>query len=69
MNATESKKLTHKKGQGLNSEYKTSEIIAVNYRLPRIKMLLTKSQGQGGVRPQFLNFRQLLRRKVTTLFL
>ena len=67
MNAPESKKSKNKKGQGLNSEYKISEITAMNYQLPRLQILLTKIQGQG-VRPQFLNFRHL-RRKVTTLFL
>ena len=68
MNAPEPKKSKNKKEQGLNSEYKISEITAMNYQLPRIQILLTKIQGQG-VKPQFLTFRQVLRRKVTTLFL
>ena len=68
MNVPESKKSKKKKVQGLNSEYKTSEITAMNYQLPRIQILLTKIQGQG-VKPQLLTFRQLPRCKVTTLFL
>ena len=49
MNAPEPKKSKNKKEQGLNSEYKISEITAMNYQLPRIQILLTKIQGAAKV--------------------
>ena len=66
MNAPEPKKSKNKKEQGLNSEYKISEITAMNYQPPRFDTDTRRGQG---VKPQFLTFRQVLRRKVTTLFL